>query len=69
MFRRDKTAINIGDKFVKIDDPKTVWKVSGPGSSVVKIPHYQVVREGSENRVRTLSEEVLLDQDYYRRVS
>ena len=69
MFKRGKETVEIGDRFVKTDDPTTVWKVAGPGSSVVKIPHFQVVREDSENRIRTLSAEVLLDQAYYQRVN
>jgi len=45
-----------------------VWIVAGAGSPVVSIPHYQVVREGYTSRMRTLSERVLLDTDFYRRV-
>lgn len=71
MFHRAKSAseINLGDRFVKTDDPRTVWIVTGRGSAVSKIPHYQVVREGMETRRRTLSATTLLDPDYYRRVS
>ncbi len=68
MFSKKTTKIEVGDRFVKADDPKTVWVVSGRGSSVVAIPHYQVVREGYESRVRTLSAQVLLDSQYYLRV-
>jgi len=68
LFKRNKTAVEIGDRFVKIDDPKTVWVVAGKGSAVAPVPHYQVVREGYESRVRTLSIEVLLDADFYRRI-
>ena len=68
MFGKKATKIEIGDRFVKADDPKTVWVVAGHGSSVVSIPHFQVVREGYESRVRTLSEQVLLDSQYYVRV-
>ena len=68
MFKKNNNKIDIGDRFVKIDDPKTVWIVAGSGSPVVEIPHYQVVREGYSSRIRTLSEHVLLDPDYYYRV-
>ncbi len=68
MFKKPKADIQIGDKFVKTDDPRVVWIVSGNGSPVAPVPHYQVVRDGSANRVRTLSETVLLDTDFYRRV-
>ena len=68
MFNRKPQKIEIGDRFVKADDSKTVWVVSGRGSSFVPIPHFQVVREGYESRVRTLSEQVLLDPQYYVRV-
>lgn len=68
MFSKKTTKIEVGDRFVKADEQKTVWVVSGKGSSVVAIPHYQVVREGYESRVRTLSAQVLLDSQYYLRV-
>ena len=69
MFKKsNNNKINIGDRFVKTDDPQTVWVVAGVGSPVVSIPHYQVVREGYTSRMRTLSEQVLLDVEYYRRV-
>jgi len=68
VFKKGKNTIDIGDRFVKTDDPTTVWIVAGNGSPVASIPHFQVVREGYTSRVRTLSEQVLLDSDYYRRV-
>jgi len=68
VFKKNKNQIDIGDRFVKTDDPTTVWIVAGTGSPVVSIPHFQVVREGYTSRMRTLSEQVLLDADYYRRV-
>lgn len=71
MITRSKRSaeINVGDRFVKSDDPHTVWVVAGEGSSVSKIPHFQVVREGMETRRRTLSAATLLDTDFYRRVA
>ena len=71
MFHRAKrvSEIHLGDRFVKADDPRTVWVVTGHGSAVSKIPHYQVVREGMETRRRTLSATTLLDPDFYRRVT
>ena len=68
MFNKKQQKIEIGDRFVKSDELKTVWVVSGLGSSVVDIPHFQVFREGYESRIRTLSEKVLLDSHYYVRV-
>ena len=68
MLNRNKNGIEIGDRFVKSDDPRTVWVVAGRGSAVAPIPHYRVVQEGQTSRMRTLSEMVLLDTDYYRRV-
>ena len=68
MFNKKQQKIEIGDRFVKSDEPKTVWVVSGSGSSVVDIPHFQVFREGYKSRVRTLSEKVLMDSSYYVRV-
>lgn len=69
MFSRQKSSIEIGDRFVKTDDPKTIWVVAGKGSSVAPMPHYKVVQEGYYSRMRTLAENVLLDPDFYRRVS
>lgn len=69
MLKRNKIAIEVGDKFVKADDPKTIWIVEGRGSSVAPMPHYRVVQEGYYSRMRTLAESVLLDPEYYRRVS
>lgn len=69
MLRRSKNTIEVGDRFVKTDDPKTVWVVAGRGSSVAPMPHYKVVQEGYYSRMRTLAESVLLDPDFYRRVS
>ena len=68
MFNKKQQKIEIGDRFVKSDEPKTVWVVIGHGSSIVDIPHFQVCREGYESRVRTLSENVLMDSNYYVRV-
>ncbi len=70
MFRKVKpgTQIQIGDRFVKTDEPNTVWVVTGEGSGVTPIPHFQVVQEHRPTRCRTLSEQTLLDRDYYRRV-
>lgn len=69
MLRRGRYNIEVGDRFVKTDDPRIVWIVAGRGSSVAPMPHYRVVMEGYHSRVRTLSEMVLLDTDYYRRVN
>lgn len=69
MLRRNKNGIEVGDKFVKTDDPKTVWIVAGRGSSVAPMPHFRVVQEGYYSRMRTLAESVLLDPDYYRRIT
>jgi hypothetical protein len=68
MFYKKQQKIEIGDRFVKSDEPKTVWVITGLGSSVVDIPHFQVSREGYESRIRTLSEKVLQDPSYYMRV-
>ena len=68
MFNKKQQKIEIGDRFVKSDEPKTVWVITGLGSSVVDIPHFQVSREGYGSRIRTLSEKVLHDPSYYMRV-
>lgn len=70
MFSKSRSGaqIKIGDRFVKSDDPKIVWVVMGEGSGVTPIPHYQVAQEDRQTRRRTLSEQTLLDRDYYRRI-
>ena len=68
MFKKNNNKIDIGDRFAKTDDPTTVWVVVGAGSPAVSIPHYQVVREDYTSRMRTLSEQVLLDTDFYHRI-
>ncbi len=70
MFRKSRSGaqIKIGDRFVKADDPKIVWVVTGEGSDVTPIPHYTVAQEDRHTRRRTLSEQTLLDKDFYRRV-
>ena len=60
--------INIGDRFVKADEPTKVWIVTELGAPISSIPHYQVVREDYVSRLRTLSEQVLLDDNFYRRI-
>ncbi|MGB0670674.1 MAG: hypothetical protein ACPGNT_04205 [Rhodospirillales bacterium] len=61
-----KPKIALGDRFVKVDDPKTIWVVDALGSSNANIPHFQVVMDGNPTRRRTLSAYVLGDRDFYR---
>ena len=68
MLKQTNKIISIGDRFVKVDDPKTVWIVTDIGAPVASIPHYQVAREDYASRVRTLSELALLDNKFYRRI-
>ncbi len=65
---KSSTTVSIGDRFVKADDPTTVWIVTGEGSDVSAIQHYQVCKEGQQTRQRTLSESTLLNRDFYHRV-
>jgi len=65
---RPGAQVKIGDRFVKSDDPNIVWVVTGEGSGVTPIPHFQVVQEDRQTRRRTLSEQTLLDRDFYRRL-
>ena len=68
MLKKKNNTIEMGDRFIKKGEPKIVWIVKSKGSSIAMVPHYQVVREDYESRVRTLSENVLLDTGYYHRV-
>jgi hypothetical protein len=64
---KSSSGVKIGDRFVKSDDAHTVWVVTGEGSDVTSIPHFQVCKEGQQTRQRTLSESTLLNRDFYRR--
>ena len=68
MLKKKNKIISIGDRFVKADEPTKVWVVTELGASISSIPHYQVVREDYVSRLRTLSEQVLLDNNFYRRI-
>lgn len=68
MLRKTKTGIEVGDRFIKTDNKRDVWIVTNRWDGKYPVPHYQVVMEGHETRRRTLSETVLLDPMYYRRV-
>jgi len=63
-----KRQIEMGSRFVKTDEPQTVWVVSGKGSDRTPVPHYVLIREDARTRQRTLSEAVLLDRNFYRQV-
>ena len=68
MLKKNNKIIGIGDRFVKADEPTKVWVVTELGALISSIPHYQVVREDYVSRLRTLSEQVLLDSNFYRRI-
>lgn len=63
-----KRRIEIGSRFIKVDEPRTVWVVAANGSERTPVPHYILVREDARTRQRTLSEAVLLDRNFYRQV-
>ncbi|HBT42060.1 MAG: hypothetical protein ABJ388_02850 [Alphaproteobacteria bacterium] len=63
-----KRRIDLGARFVKVDEPRMVWVVAANGSERTPVPHYVLVREDSQNRRRTLSEAVLLDRNFYRQL-
>ena len=68
MLKKNNKMINIGDRFVKADEPTKVWVVTELGAPISSIPHYQVVREDYVSRLRTLSEQMLLDSNFYCRI-
>jgi len=68
MLKKNNKIISIGDRFVKAEEPTKVWAVTASGAPISSIPHYQVVREDYVSRFRTLSEEVLLDSNFYLRI-
>jgi hypothetical protein len=65
---KSEPQIKDGDRFVKSDDSTIVWVVTGEGSAVTPILHYQVSQENRPARCRTLSEQTLLDRNFYRRL-
>ena len=43
LLKKDNKTINIGDRFVKADEPTKVWVVTELGAPISSIPHYQVM--------------------------
>jgi len=65
---RKKTAVECGDKFIKVDSPKIVWTVESPVDHLDMEPHVRLVQDGRPTRKRTLAISALLDPNFHRRV-
>ncbi|MCB2100417.1 MAG: hypothetical protein KDE22_06085 [Rhodobacterales bacterium] len=63
-----KPPIEPGDRFVKIEDRRTVWVVDRVVETVGRLPHVQLVQEARPHRRRTLSESILRDRNFYARL-
>ena len=63
-----KEQILPGDRFAKTDDPRIVWVVERVMDVPHSVPHVQLVQESDPTRRITLSEPVLLDPKYHKRM-
>ena len=61
-------AIEVGDRYVKVDAPNIIWIVSHPLDVADPVPHVRLVQEGSANRKITLSVSALQDAKMHRKV-
>ena len=61
-------SINVGDKFLKQGDPKTVWVVE----QLVDLPglplHAELKAQGYRNRMITMSQVALTDDRLFHRI-
>ncbi len=62
------TSIKVGDKFIKPNDPKTVWVVRGLVDLPDLPPHAELKAQGYLNRMTMMSLAALADQNLYRRI-
>ena len=64
----EKTAVQRGDKFIKVDNPKVVWEVEGPVDRLKMAPHVRLAQVGRPKRKLTLAVSALLDPTFHSRV-
>jgi len=64
-----KAAITRGDRFIKVEDPRTVWVVERVVDVPDPIMHVQLFQEGRPQRRRTLAESVLRDRGFYQKIN
>ena len=63
-----KAKVQVGDRFITIGGYPTTWIVEREIHSSMVTPHFQLSQEGQPNRVKTLSESVLVDDNQYRKI-
>lgn len=64
-----QSAIEPGDRFVKVSVPGTVWVVLRPAQLSVDIPpHVYLALAENPSRTLMMSESALLDRKFFRRV-
>ena len=63
-----KAKVQVGDRFVTIGSYPTTWIVEREIHSPMVTPHFQLSQEGQPNRVKTLSEAVLVDDNQHRKI-
>ncbi len=63
-----KTTVQRGDRFVKVENPRTVWVVDEEVNHLDIEPHVRLVQEDRLARKRTLAVSVLLDKSFHRKV-
>jgi hypothetical protein len=63
------TAVEAGDRYIKIDAPNIVWVVGQSLNDVDPVPHVSLVQEGTTNRKITLSVSALQDKSIYKKIA
>lgn len=63
-----KERVQAGDRFVKVDDQRIVWVVERVMEVAHSVTHAHLIQEADPTRRITLSEPVLLDPRYHRRL-
>jgi hypothetical protein len=61
------TAIEPGDRYIKVDVPNIIWVVGKPLNVADPVPHVRLIQEGTTNRKITLSVPALQDTLIYKK--
>ena len=64
----NKSAVNTGDRYIKVDAPNIFWVVSQPFDVEGTVPNVRLVQEGTANRKITLSTLALQDTKIYKKI-
>ncbi len=61
-------TFNVGEKFIKLGDPKTVWVVRQVKEFPGLPPHAELQALGYRNRTTLMAQEALANHRMYRRI-